>query len=63
VYILGGALAFSQSSPESPFLDYRFDAFEFELVGMPTCFATGVLDLAGEMNTQALEAVAPPTNS
>jgi len=63
VYFLGGALAFSQSSPESPFLDYRFDAFEFELVGMPTCFATGVLDLAGEINTQALEAVAPPTNS
>jgi lipopolysaccharide transport system ATP-binding protein len=63
VYFLSGALAFSLSSPESPFLDYRFDAFEFELVGMPTCFATGVLDLAGDIDAQALESCAPPTNS
>jgi lipopolysaccharide transport system ATP-binding protein len=48
-YFLTGALARAGTGHADQFLDYRFDAMQFEVVGEPRCFSTSVVDLAGQL--------------
>jgi homopolymeric O-antigen transport system ATP-binding protein len=48
-YFLTAALAYADAERESQFLDYRFDALQFEVVGQPRCFSTSAVDLGGEI--------------
>jgi hypothetical protein len=48
-YFLSGALAYADSEGTSEFLDYRFDALQFDVVGHPRCFTTSAVDLGADM--------------
>jgi lipopolysaccharide transport system ATP-binding protein len=44
-YFLTVTLAHDDNRPKGEFLDFRFDAMEFQIVGNPPCFTTCVIDL------------------
>jgi lipopolysaccharide transport system ATP-binding protein len=48
-YFLSVAVAHDDDRPRGEFLDYRFDAFEFHVVGNPRAFTTGIVDLDGSL--------------
>jgi hypothetical protein len=54
VYFLTAAIAPSVPDEDQTFLDCRFDALEFEVVGQARCFTTSVADLRGDVSHQAL---------
>lgn len=49
-YFLSAALAYADGATSSEFLDYRFDAVQFEVVGQSRCFTTSSVDLRGELD-------------
>jgi hypothetical protein len=48
VYLLTVALAPADDTREG-FFDYRFDVLEFRIVGSPSCFLTGVVDIQSRL--------------
>jgi len=53
VYFVTAALAASQPLDGNAYLDCRFDALEFEVVGNPRCFTTSIVDLGGKLSHEA----------
>jgi len=53
-YFLTAALAHDDDRPAGEFLDYRFDAMQFQLFGNPRCFTTCIVDLNGTCDHKAL---------
>jgi lipopolysaccharide transport system ATP-binding protein len=54
VYFLTAAVARAAGEEGNTFLDCRFDALEFQVVGTPRSFTTSVVDLRGQVSHQAL---------
>ena len=59
-YFLTGALAYADTEGASEFLDYRFDALQFDVVGHPRCFTTSAVDLGGEILDREVTATVSP---
>ena len=53
-YFLTAALAHDDDRPRGEFLDYRFDALQFQVVGRAACFTTCVMDLEARLDHQRL---------
>ena len=49
-YFLTAALAYEDDRATDQFLDYRFDAFEFEVIGPTRTFTTSLTDLDAELS-------------
>jgi lipopolysaccharide transport system ATP-binding protein len=52
-YFLTVALAHDDDRASGEFLDYRFDALEFQVVGSPLCFTTCMVDLDAQLDHQS----------
>lgn len=57
-YFLSVALAHDDDRSENQFLDYRFDAFEFEVIGPTRTFTTSLTDLDAELSHVGVESKA-----
>ena len=49
-YFLSVAVAPRHANGGDEFYDFRFDAMEFQIVGTPRCFTTGVVDLRADLD-------------
>lgn len=49
-YLLSAALAFQKPVQDSQFIDFRFDALDFEVVGQSRAFETSIVDLDARMS-------------
>lgn len=54
MYFLTAALARAEAEEGHTFLDCRFDALQFEVIGQPRCFTTSIVDLRGRVSHEAL---------
>jgi lipopolysaccharide transport system ATP-binding protein len=57
-YFASGALAPQFAVGDEAYLDCRFDAMDFEVVGHARSFATSAVDLGGDLRERALEVAA-----
>ncbi|MEP6607085.1 MAG: ABC transporter ATP-binding protein [Burkholderiaceae bacterium] len=53
-YFMSAALAHDDDRPKDQFLDYRFDALEFEVIGLTRTFTSSLTDLDAELTHVAL---------
>lgn len=51
-YFLSVAVAPRHANGGDEFYDFRFDVLEFQVIGTPRCFTTGIVDLKAELNLQ-----------
>jgi lipopolysaccharide transport system ATP-binding protein len=58
-YFLTAALAHDDDRLEGQFLDYRFDALEFQVIGTTRSFSTSIVDLDGSLSHVELERPEP----
>ena len=48
-YFLSASIAHDDGRLNDQFLDYRFDALQFQVVGVTRSFATSIVDVNGEL--------------
>lgn len=53
-YFLTVALAHDDSQDQSGYYDYRFDALKFQVVGLPRCFTTSMVDFDANLDVRKL---------
>lgn len=57
VYFLSASIAHDDGRPSNEFLDYRFDAFEFQVIGTTRAFTTSIVDISGQLSHSKAENV------